>query len=104
MANTSYEKLTVTPSSALGLASLPKSSTYAFFSVEDDDIRVRIDGTAPTASEGIFFGAGDSFEVCGLAALSNFKTIATDTGNASLKINYGEDGSRNKIGIFNRVS
>lgn len=54
MANTSYEKLTVTPSSAASLASLPKSSTYAFFSVEDDDIRVRIDGTAPTASEGIF--------------------------------------------------
>ena len=104
MANTSYEKLAVTPSSAAGFASLPKTATYAFLSVEDDDIRVRIDGTAPTASEGIFLGTGDSFEIYGLAALTNFKAIATDTGNASLKINYGEDGSRNKIGIFNRVS
>lgn len=103
MANTSYEKLAVTDTAG-GFASRPAGCNYAFLSIEDDDIRCRIDGTAPTASEGIFFGTGDSVELYGEIALKNFKAIRTDSGNASLKINYGQTNENRKIGFFNRVS
>lgn len=104
MAEADYEKITVTPSSAIGVSSRPAGCNYAFLSIESDDIRCRIDGTAPTASEGIFFGAGDSVELYGEIAIKNLQSIATDTGNASLRINYGQTNENRKIGFFNRVS
>ena len=93
-----HEELSVNDT-AVGFAAAPAGANYAFCTVEDDDLRARYDGTAPTANTGLFFATGDSFEVCGSDVIDAIKFIRTDTGAAQLQIAYGQinDG---RHGIF----
>ena len=93
-----HEELAVSDTAG-GFAAAPAGANYAFFTVEDDDLRSRYDGTAPTANTGLFFASGDSFEVCGTDVIDEIKFIRTDSGNAQLQIAYGQinDG---RHGIF----
>jgi len=93
-----HEELAVSDTAG-GFAAAPAGANYAFCTVEDDDLRARYDGTAPTANTGLFFAAGDSFEVCGTDVIDEINFIRTDSGNAQLQIAYGQinDG---RHGIF----
>ena len=93
-----HEELEVSDT-AVTFASAPQGANYAFCTVEDDDLRARYDGTAPTADTGLFFAAGDSFEVCGLDVIDAIYFIRTDSGAAQLQVAYGQinDG---RHGIF----
>ena len=66
------------------------SATYrqyenCFCTVEDASIRVRLDGTAPTTSEGHLFNPGDSFSLEKVNDIQNFKAIRTTSTSAKLK-------------------
>ena len=98
MGELKHEVLSVSDT-AVAFAAAPQGANYAFCTVEDDDLRVRYDGTAPTIHIGLFFAAGDSFEVCGLDVIDAVYFIRTDSGAAELQIAYGQinDG---RHGIF----
>lgn len=59
----------------------------ALVTVETNPIRVRFDGTNPTASVGHLFNAGDSFVVSGQNAVSKLRMIATGS-NATVNCTY----------------
>lgn len=83
-----YESITVS-NTAIGVtaAKIPNHN-YAFVTVETDQIRFRVDGTDPTASEGHLFEAGDTFELMGGRAIINFKAIRVTT-DATLRVSLG---------------
>lgn len=51
------ESVTVS-TTAVGIAALPAKATHAELQFEGDDVRIRFDGTAPTASVGPLFTDG----------------------------------------------
>lgn len=59
----------------------------ATFSVEADSIRIRWDGTAPTASEGHLYTAGQTFDVWGKVNLQKMKMIRV-TSDATVRVTY----------------
>ena len=90
-----YESITV--NTAIGFTAakivLPISGSgrqadFAFVSVETDQIRYRLDGVAPTSSEGHLVSVGDSFEINGALLVSQFLAIKV-TNNATIKVTYG---------------
>ena len=52
--------------------------------VESANIRIRVDGTAPTASVGLLVSAGDVFNVDGNADLATLKMIRTGSTSATV--------------------
>lgn len=60
----------------------------AFLTVEDADIRYRIDGVAPTASVGnIAYNGGAPLEIEGTTNLENLQIIAT-SGTAKVSVTF----------------
>lgn len=57
------------------------------FTIETNSIRIRYDGTAPTASEGHLMTAGDSFIVEGADNLSRLLMIRA-SADATIKATY----------------
>jgi len=87
-----YEALN--PVTATGFTSTeikPTTGTFANFKVhavmvvpESFQIRVRIEGTAPTATVGALIAAGGAFVVEGADNITNFKCIDTASGAATV--------------------
>jgi hypothetical protein len=83
-----YEALTITNAVAVGLTSATfDAARMAVITIEDNPIRIRWDGTAPTTSEGHLFQAGDSVTVTFSGDIHHFRAIAT-AGNAKLRVTY----------------
>ena len=61
--------------------------TYALIQAVDDDVRICIDGTAPTATKGIRLTEDSTIEVWGSTSLINFRVI-DDGGTAKLEVIY----------------
>lgn len=86
-----FESITVS-STAIGFTTATRvSATSALISVEDDNIRYRLDGTDPTASEGHLLYAGQTQIIEGWLAISQFKAIRV-TSDAKLKVTYFKMG------------
>tara|TARA_R100001510_G_C7592442_1_gene161688 strand:- start:83 stop:385 length:303 start_codon:yes stop_codon:yes gene_type:complete len=83
-----HQKLTVA-NSAVGLT-VPSEVNYAIMSVETGAMRVRVDGTNPTATIGFLVSAGQELKVFGEDQLNNLKMIRDDTNSAVLNIQYGQ--------------
>lgn len=83
-----HQKLTVT-NSAAGLT-VPTDVNYAIMSVETGAMRVRVDGTSPTASIGFLVSAGQELKVFGEDQLNNLKMIRVTSDSAVLNIQYGQ--------------
>ncbi len=81
-----YEKLTV--DNTVKSLTVPTDADRALMVLEDGKIRFRMDGTAPTASEGLPFAINDSYTVMGEFNLANFKAIRTDAASGTLYILY----------------
>ncbi len=75
-----HQKLTVA-NSAVGLT-VPSEVNYAIMSVETGAMRVRVDGTNPTATIGFLVSAGQELKVFGEDQLNNLKMIRDDTNSA----------------------
>jgi len=100
--NGGYEKLAPTTSTGISASLLlPSTGNYAdnparaaLVSVETNPIRYRMDGTAPTATEGLLLPAGSYLTVSNPAYLTvsnpanvkNFRCIDTAAGASSVKI------------------
>ena len=89
-AGVGFEELTVGGTS-VGFTSVPNTASDVILSVEGDAIRFKLDGTDPTASEGVrlpdgFVGAFTDFSQY---ALTQFRFIAT-TGSATVSITFVE--------------
>ncbi len=67
-----------------------KVAQLAFITVEAQSVRVRFDGTAPTASVGHLFAAGDTITLCDQVEIANFHAIAV-SADATLHVTYYGD-------------
>ena len=91
-----YESITVS-STALGFTSgtaFPggkQPADMAVVTIETDAIRYRVDGVAPTASEGHKAAADSSFTVYGTQNLRAFQMIRVTT-DATVKVTYYRRG------------
>ena len=83
-----HQKLTVA-ASAVGLT-VPTDVNYAIMSVETGAMRVRVDGTNPTATIGFLVSAGQELKVFGSDQLNNLKMIRVTSDSAVLNIQYGQ--------------
>ena len=88
MAILGYEKLTVADS-AVSLASVPTGSTEAYIQAADANVRLRFDGTAPTAAEGVTLTAAGSIKLKGGDVLNGVQFIRTASTDANLYVVYG---------------
>ena len=84
-----YESIAVT-GTAVGLtASEITGHDLAHMSLEAGQIRYRLDGVAPTSSEGHILEIGDNLDLEGANVLANFKAIRTGSDSGVLKCSYG---------------
>jgi hypothetical protein len=85
-----HDSLSVTAGTALGLsagaAGIPANATKADI-FTDQDIRIWLDGTAPTATTGMKIDAGTIFELESRNEIENIRAIAVSE-SAALMINY----------------
>ncbi len=81
-----YESLTVS-STAVSPASIPATAIRAIITVEDDNVRFRTDGTAPTASVGHRLLVNDALVLESAADIAAFQVIR-ETTDAVLRITY----------------
>lgn len=65
-----------------------KPASAAFVSVEGAPIRLRADGTDPTASVGRLFNIGDTFVVWGARDLASVRFISQNGATATLSTEF----------------
>lgn len=65
-----------------------KRAIRAFITIESAAIRVRYDGTAPTAAVGHALNAGDSLTVDGEGNVANLRMIRSGAVDASASVTY----------------
>ena len=83
-----YESVTVADS-AIGLTSgTYGTNVYALITCETAQIRFRIDGTNPTASEGHILNPGDILRLDSNADIAAFKAIRTGSVSGVIKATY----------------
>jgi hypothetical protein len=83
-----YEAKTVTSAVAVSLTPATfQDAVVAFITVENNPIRVRYDGTAPTSTEGHYLSPGDMIRLDLSLDLFHFKAIAT-SGDAKILVTY----------------
>lgn len=70
-----------------------KGADLAVAFVEDDAVRYRADGIAPTATVGILVAVNTSFTVCGEASIRRFRMIRQTT-DADVSVMYYRDGDQ----------
>ena len=64
------------------------SARAALVSSEDGDLRFRIDGGQPGASDGHYLVSGDTLVLTGTQALQQFLAIRAGTTNVTLRVTY----------------
>jgi len=85
-----YESLTVdNTSGGVALASVATNADHARLTLETAQIRFRVDGTAPTSSEGHLLEVGDVLALEGKGELQKFRAIRTGGTSGVLKVTYG---------------
>jgi hypothetical protein len=81
-----------TTTTAAGLSGVPTAPRpgYAVITYEDQPVRVRSDGTAPTATEGKEVAAGGQVELFTRAEIARYQHIRSDasTGNGSWQAEF----------------
>ena len=95
VSRTDYESITVngavgftTAKIVLPISGSGRQADFAMVTVETDQIRYRLDGVAPTSSEGHLASVGDSFSINSALLISQFLAIKV-TNNATIKCTYG---------------
>ena len=86
-----YEKITVSDTAVALNSAKVENATRAVFVVEgslEKYIRVRYDGTSPTASNGLPFTNQQSFAIEGIENLQNFSAIRANDEDVTLHVSY----------------
>lgn len=86
----SYESITVA-NTAIGITSSVytvsgKNASKCVASLETAQIRVRLDGTNPTSSEGVLVEIGQSLTIDGFVNIKAFRAIRTGSTSGVLKV------------------
>ncbi len=68
-------------------------STGAIISIEDNPIRITMNGTDPnnTTKNGIKLSVGSIFEIIGIRDMKALKVIRADVADASVSVNYQQE-------------
>ena len=89
--STAYESLTVVDSAtALTNTVYTADHRYAFISVEEAPIRIRLDGVDPTATEGILMSPGDTLTLDSHEDIETFRAIRTTSTSGIIRVSYSE--------------
>ena len=88
-----YESITVSSTAKTLTAATYEARPYAFITVENAQIRFRLDGTAPTATEGHLAEPGDIIHLRNHDQLEDFQAIRV-SADAVLKCAYGNTSKR----------
>ena len=64
------------------------SAQAALISLEGGDVRFRLDGVAPTSTNGHSLGSGDTLVLNGTQSLLNLRAIRKGTTDGSLQVTY----------------
>ncbi len=92
-----YEEVTVGAQVAVLSATKiqPVSGPYAntvaraaLISLEDADVRFRIDGGSPSTTSGHYFTSGDTLVLSGTQALKRFQSIRAGEASGTLRVTY----------------
>lgn len=92
-----FESLTIS-SAAVSITAtiIDQHHDDALVTVEVAAIRVRVDGTAPTASEGHEAFPGDVLKLRGMGEISNFQAIRRNGTDATLRVSTGTVTGRSR--------
>lgn len=90
VAASAYESKTITDTSAGLTSGTYGTATMAEITLESGQIRIRKDGTDPTAGEGHLIEIGDIIILENAADIANFKAIRTGAVSGVLKVTYSE--------------
>jgi hypothetical protein len=83
-----YEEVTgITNGAAKAFAAIPDKFDFAWIEVERGEIRIRLDGPAPTVTVGHLLEPGQS-DVFGAKEVRGLQAIATTASNATLRATY----------------
>jgi hypothetical protein len=92
-----YEAVTV-GAAAVGLSAgkiKPENGPYAhvsaraaLISLEEGDIRFRLDGAPPTADDGHYLTVGDTLVLTGTQALEQFQAMRAGEASGNLRVTY----------------
>lgn len=90
-----YESITV-EAAAVGLTAekfrpvgwQARPAMWAMITLETAEIRIRVDGTDPSASEGHLMSVADRGLLVGTAQMERFKAIRTGATSGVLKVTY----------------
>ena len=85
---TAYESVTITNSATALTAGTYGAATHAVITAETAPMRFRIDGTAPTASEGHLLNPGDTVTLTSAADIAAFRGIRTGATSGVIKVTY----------------
>jgi len=83
-----YESVTVSTTAIGFTAATYKDADVAIITVEDANVRFRIDGTAPTTTEGHIAYEQDVVMLRNQADIANFQAIRDDAVDAILKVSF----------------
>ena len=84
-----YESISVAGTAVGFTAGTADDAKYALVTVETAAIRVRTDGTSPTATEGHELEPGDQLLLETSKEVLNFKAIRRDGVSATIRVSYG---------------
>ena len=84
-----FEALSVSTSSVGFTTATYGRVDHAIVMVEGGSVRVRFDGTAPTASVGYILDDGDTLELESDNEISHARFISVDGGTITLHANFG---------------
>jgi len=88
-----YESISVSSTAVILTVATYGARPHAFITVETAPIRFRLDGTAPTASEGHLADPGDIIHLHNHDQLEDFQAIRTGA-DAVIKCAYGNVSKR----------
>lgn len=69
-----------------------KRMDEVMITVEANPLRFRLDGTAPTSSEGHLLQPGDALTITGFSNLSKLRFIRQGSADATLRVTYYRKG------------
>jgi len=88
-----YESISVSSTAVILTVATYGPRPYAFITVETAPIRFRLEGTAPTATEGHLAEPGDVIHLRNHDQLQDFQAIRTGA-DAVIKCSYGNTSKR----------
>lgn len=86
---TAFEAVTVSTTAVALTAATFGQSNEAFITVENGAVRFRMDGTAPTASQGHELDVGDSLTLDSRDQIERIRFIRRNGVDATLRVSYG---------------